>query len=117
MKILLLSFVLILVFGAELSAQHSLNLMPMPAKVQTGNGTLPIDPSFSVSLSGYSDARLSRAVDRFLDNLRHQTGMVPLDFKVSEGNTATLLIHADHASKEIPELGEDESYFLEITSA
>jgi hexosaminidase len=117
MKLLLLVLVVACALVPQLPAQRSLNLMPLPAKAQTGNGQLAIDPSFSVSVTGYNDARLARAVDRFLDDLRHQTGMVPLDFKVAGQGLGTLVLHADRASKEIPELGEDESYSLEITSA
>src|SRR5207253_844799 len=46
-----------------------------------------------------------------------QTGMLPLDMKVSDSSTGTLLIHADSRSKEVQELGEEESYSLEITSS
>ena len=38
----------VFVSGAE---AQSLNLMPMPAKVQTGTGQLVIDPNFSVSIA------------------------------------------------------------------
>src|SRR5437588_1802550 len=43
--------------------------------------------------------------------------MLPLDMKVSDSSTGTLLIHADSRSKEVQELGEEESYRLEITSS
>jgi hexosaminidase len=97
--------------------QRPLNLMPMPARLQMGSGQLVIDPSFSVATSGFADVRLQRGVDRFLDDLRRQTGMLPLDMKEVPGPAATLVIHADHADKEVPELGEDESYSLEITAS
>jgi hexosaminidase len=100
--------------GAE--AQPALNLMPMPAHVQTGSGQLVVNPSFSVAISGSKDARLEAAAHRFLDHLRQQTGMVALDMSLTGGATASLAIHADHASKDYPELGEDESYTLEVAS-
>ena len=96
-----------------------LPLMPLPAHVAEtpGAARLVIDPSFSVAITGQSDARMQSAVDRFLNHLRRRTGMLPLDMTVVKGEQASLVIHTDHASKEIPELGEDESYTLEIISA
>src|SRR5437870_2348640 len=92
-----------------------LNLMPMPANIKMGAGQLGVDPSFSVAISGHKEPRLQRTVEIFLDHLRRQTGMLPLDMKVSDSSTGTLLIHADSTSKEVQELGEEESYRLEIT--
>jgi hexosaminidase len=88
--------------------------MPMPAKVQLKTGRLVIDASFTVGISGHSDV-LQRAVERFLDNLRRQTGMPPLDMKVTDAGQAKLVVHSAHESKAVQELGEDESYSLEIS--
>jgi hexosaminidase len=92
-------------------------LMPMPAKLQTGSGQLVLDPSFSVTTAGYTDARLRRAVNRFLNQLRFETGMLPLDMNLALGPAATFVIRTEHASQPVQGLGEDESYVLEITSA
>ena len=97
--------------------QPPLNLMPLPQTVRLAAGQLSIDPSFSVAINGHSDARLQRAVDRFLNDLRRETGMLPLDMKVVHGSTAGLVVHCEHASKDIQELGEDESYSLEIAAS
>src|SRR5947208_2803882 len=94
-----------------------LNLMPMPANIKIGVGQLVVDPSFSVAISGRKESRLQRTVEIFLDHLRRQTGMLPLDMKISDSSTGALLIHADSRSKEVQELGEEESYRLEITSS
>src|SRR5262249_49006916 len=110
-----LSFAMVTVTGAE--DQLALNLMPVPAHVQTNSGQLAVDASFTIAISGHNDARMYKAADRFLDQLRRQTGMVPLGMKVVEGSSGSLVVHVDHASKEIPELGEDESYKLEVTSS
>jgi hexosaminidase len=92
-----------------------LNLIPMPANIKIGAGQLVVDPSFLVAISGHKEPRLQRAVDIFLSDLRRQTGMLPLDMKISDAPTGTLAVHADSGSKEVQELGEDESYLLEIT--
>ena len=94
-----------------------LNLMPMPASVKTASGQLVIDPSFSVAISGHTEPRLQRAVEIFLNDLRRQIGMLPLDMKISDTATGTLLIQCDSGTKEVQELGEDESYHLEISSS
>jgi hexosaminidase len=104
----------VLLCAAETVAQDqpTLNLMPWPASVQIGSGHLGIDSSFSVALTGHAEPRLDRAVQRFLRQLARETGM-PLSAKAS--TTPTLTVHTDRSSKEIQELGEDESYNLEIT--
>src|SRR6266852_8895096 len=93
-----------------------LNLMPQPASVQVGSGALKIDASFAVAFTGYKDARLERAGQRFLEQLRKQTGLLFFS-KPGDSGKATLVVHTDKANKEIQELGEDESYTLEVTSS
>jgi hexosaminidase len=106
------------VFVSSSAAEpRPLSLMPMPAKVQLKTGRLVIDASFTVGISGHSDVQLQRAVERFLDNLRRQTGMPPLDMKVTDAGQAKLVVHSAHESKAVQELGEDESYSLEISPA
>jgi len=99
--------------GAQAEGQPQLNLMPLPASVQTGGGSLRVNSSFSVALSGHTEARLDRAVERFLRQLARQTAL-PLSGRAA--SKAMLTVHTDHASKEVQELGEDESYTLEISS-
>src|SRR6266571_2384407 len=92
--------------------QPALTLMPVPASVQSGTGSLRVDSSFSVALSGHTEPRLDRAVARFLRQLARQTAL-PLSLKPVKAK-ATLVVQTDHASKEIQEVGEDESYVLEV---
>jgi hexosaminidase len=106
----------VLVSSAAAEARQ-LNLMPMPAALQMQAGQLVIDPAFSVGISGRSDAQLQRTVERFLDDLRRQTGMPPLDMKITNPAQATLVVHCEHETKAVQELGEDESYSLEISAA
>ena len=101
---------------AKSQDQRHLNLMPIPASVQIGTGQLMVDSSFSVGLTGYSEPRLNRAVERFLRQLSRQTA-IPLAVKPNVTTKAVLVVHTDHASKEIQELGEDESYILEVTAS
>ena len=91
-------------------------LMPVPSSVQIGSGHLLVDSKFSVGSTGYTEPRLDRAIERFLRQLSRQTA-IPLARKPSSSANAILVIHTDHASKEIQELGEDESYVLEVTAS
>jgi hexosaminidase len=96
--------------------QPVLNLMPFPASVQPGTGSLRVDSSFSVALAGHAEPRLDRGVERFLQQLARQTAL-PISLKPSKVGKATLVIQTDHASKEIQEVGEDESYILDVSTA
>jgi hexosaminidase len=95
--------------------QTPLNLMPYPSSVQMGTGSLKIDSSFTVALTGYSEPRLDRAAQRFLHTLHRQTALL-FGAKPANAGNATLVVRTDHAGKEVQELGEDESYTLEVTS-
>jgi hexosaminidase len=92
----------------------ALNLMPWPATVENGSGALKIDSSFNLTFTGYREARLDRAGQRFLEQLRRQTGLL-ISSTTGDPTKARLEVHTDHASKEIQELGEDEAYTLEVT--
>jgi hexosaminidase len=104
--------------GANARPQNApaLNLMPWPASVQNGSDALKIDASFGVAFTGYNEARLDRAGQRFLLQLQRQTGLL-ISGKTAEPAKATLVVHTDHASKEVQEPGEDEAYTLEVTPA
>jgi hexosaminidase len=101
-----------------LNAQSNtpLNIMPLPAKVERGDGSLKIDASFRLAFTGYREPRLDRAGVRLERQIQRQTGIVILRASKSAG-AATLEINTDHESKAIQELGEDESYTLDVTPA
>ncbi|RPJ55264.1 MAG: hypothetical protein EHM23_26775, partial [Acidobacteria bacterium] len=111
MTIVLSSLLVVLVVWGGVAAQTELPLMPMPASVTRGAGELTITPSFTVSASG--DARLQRAARRFLEDLYKVTG-VPTSSQLAQGK-ATLTVTAERPGKNPQELGEDESYRLEVT--
>ncbi len=96
---------------------HPLPVMPWPAqvKVSPSPGYLVVDTSFAVGLDSHADVRLRKTVAMFLNDLRRHTGMLPLDFSITTAEKAQIAIHCERPSKEMPELGEDESYTLEVT--
>ena len=94
-----------------------LNLMPTPASVRlTGGGSLRVDSSFSAALGGYREPRLDRAVQRFLAQLSFETGFPISTRAAPAASRPTLFIHTDHASKNVQDVAEDESYALEVTA-
>lgn len=103
--------------GVEAQARQSLNLMPLPAKVQIGSGQLLIGPTFSVSIAGRHEVRLDRVVEIFLGQFGRQIGMPPIDMQVADSANATLVIQAAGGTKSVQELGEDESYRLDISNS
>jgi hexosaminidase len=112
-QVLLVTIVFLSLFAVAQS-QPQLNLMPMPASVQTGTGQLVITPSFSVAVTGSHDASLDSAVQRFVKQLSKQTG-IPI--RPKGGAAATLQIHADKGREAVQKLGEDESYTLTVTDS
>jgi hexosaminidase len=101
--------------GMPAAQQPALNLLPLPAAAQAGSGSLRVDSSFTMALSGYAEPRIERAAERFLRQLSRQTAL-PVVLKPSKGAKATFVVQTDHASKEIQEVGEDETYTLEVTA-
>jgi len=98
----------------------SLHLMPWPASVKTTASSQPlvIQTSFSVGSGNASDPALRRAIEIFLNDLRRHTGSMPLNFSLSnDPGNAQLKVKSEHPSKPVQELGEDESYTLEVTSS
>jgi len=111
--LIVLSFFLLAALSSAQS-QPQLNLMPMPANVQSGTEQLPINQSFSVAVAGSGDASLNTAVQRFEAQLSRQTG---IPFRPKPGAAPTLQIHADHGRQAVQKLGEDESYELTVSDS
>src|SRR5882757_1267960 len=89
-------------------------LMPMPSNVQPGTGQLVVDQLFTVVVTGAKDSRLDSGVSRFFDQLSRQTGM-PLNNEMADPAKAILVIRSEGAGRKVQEVGEDESYALEVS--
>ncbi len=100
--------------GAALLMPAQPNLMPWPAKISMGEGSLRIDGDFGIAVTGSTDPRVPAAAGRLLRHLALQTG-VPFADGWRDSSGARLLIHCDSAGEAIQKLGEDESYRLEVT--
>ena len=101
-------------FAGPVSAQAPLPLMPLPAQVKPGTGEFLINNGFGVILEGYREPRLDKAKQRFLDLLSRQTG-IPL-WREAALNKPMFFVKTAGPSGPVQEVGEDESYHLEITT-
>ena len=88
-------------------------IMPLPSHVVRGDGEFLIDGSFGIGLKGYREPRLERAQQRFLDTLSQETG-IPL-WREAILNPPHFIVQTLGPSAAVQQLGEDESYHLEIS--
>src|SRR5271155_3813067 len=101
-------------FAGPVSAQTPLPLMPLPAQVKPGTGEFLINNGFGITLEGYQEPRLDKAKQRFLDLLSRQTG-IPL-WREAALNKPLFFVKTAGPSAPVQQVGEDESYHLEITA-
>src|SRR5262245_24691729 len=103
-----------LVFMCRARAQNgaSLMVMPLPARVQPGEGSFVVDQSLTVDMRGQEDPRVKHAVERFLHSLARQGVAVG----GGPGGKANFIINCASEGEKVQKLGEDESYRLEINS-
>lgn len=119
--ILIMSLLYRPLFAQTSESLRKISVMPLPASVRIGTGKLVIDPSFSVGISSNADPLLQRAVNRFLEDLRRQTGMLPLDMKITDAANAIFVVNVGQKEKAVADprgnFQQDESYSLQITSS
>jgi hexosaminidase len=94
-------------------AQTPLSIIPLPAAAVQSPGSLSVDHGLQVVFEGYTEQRLERARIRFLDTLSRETGIPELPALTLK--RAQLVIKTAGPSAPVQQLGEDESYHLEIT--
>ncbi len=89
-------------------------LMPLPASMERGAGEMRLDGNFAIVLEGYREPRLDRAVRRLQQRIERETGLI---FLASKGQARSLLtVRTAGAGKPVQELGEDESYTLNVAT-
>ena len=99
---------------AQTQAPSTLPIMPLPASVQLGQGEFVVDGQLALSFDGFSEPRLLRARERFLDTLSRETG-IPFSRETAAG-ASHFQIHTKGPSAVIQKLGEDESYQLTVAA-
>ncbi len=90
------------------------NLMPVPESVIWKTGKLRIGNDFSAAFSGKTDERLKRYAFRVLRRLEKRTVLEFSREFADDSPDAKLFIETNSTGNAIPELGDDESYRLEI---
>ena len=101
---------------------RQVTVVPWPATLCSGSGRLTVTASLRVFLSDPGDRRVQAGVNRALRRLEERTGLMfarqsDSDFVLAEhAATATWVIDWISPGSDIPRLGEDESYVLEVTS-
>jgi hexosaminidase len=105
--------VLMLSPAAFAQEQSQLALMPLPAHLTQSGGQFLIDGSFAVAVHDYPDPRVVEGNHRFLDLLSRETG-IPFAAE-SPDSKASFIIKTAGPSEAVQQLGEDESYHLQIT--
>jgi hexosaminidase len=93
--------------------QTPLRIVPLPLTAVSGMGSLSVDHGLQVTFDGYTEPRLDRARARFLGVFSRETGIPELP--ATQSKTAKLVIHTSGPSAPVQQLGEDESYHLEVT--
>lgn len=101
-------------WNARCQQADSLLMMPLPAHEERAGGEFFVDGTFGVSLKGYTEPRLERARQRFLDTLSRETG-IPL-WREAAVNQPRFTIQTTGPSLPVQQLGEDESYRLVISA-
>ncbi len=111
-------FILICVAVANAQQEQptpKIDLMPVPASVKFHNERLAVDANFRVATRGHSDARLQAAIWRFMKRLEGRTVFTLAPTLAVDDQATPLIIHTNGPGKNIPGLGEDESYRIDIT--
>ena len=97
-------------------AMFAHNLMPVPAKLQPGEGRMPIDRNFAfVQLNGYREPRLEAAAARLVEQMARKTGIPMAPGIGVHAPAAPLVVYCDHAASTVQSAQEDESYRLTVS--
>ncbi|HEY8562407.1 MAG TPA: family 20 glycosylhydrolase [Pyrinomonadaceae bacterium] len=111
-----LAFVLSVVWGSRAQdlTKERRSLMPVPAQLSWKNGRLPVAKEFTVAVAGKTDERLKSYIFRVMRRLEGRTLLEFSRDLSSNAAAANLLIETASTGNAIPQLGDDESYTLEI---
>lgn len=98
--------------GSPAEDAATLSIMPMPASVQMGAGSFPIDSSLRISIKGECDSRIPSAVTRFFLHLSARTG-IPVR-NTPDSTSSSFVVTCGAPGEKVQSLGEDESYQLQV---
>ena len=101
--------------GAPAAAWRS-RILPAAESLSVQAGRLALDSTFTFAFTGYSDARLVRAMSRAMRRLEGRTGLIlPRATVAAESAGAVqLVVHVTGAGEAVQGVDEDESYALTV---
>jgi len=114
---LLLMYLICVSFISARSEWGNHDLIPAPKNISLLQGKLYIDNGFQVALTGYSEPRLQKAVDRLLGRLKIQTGIPFFSGNKEENPEPSLAVQCSGPGEKIQSIEEDESYTLDVNPA
>ncbi len=92
-------------------------VMPWPSKIELGSGRFELTGTFSHAFANHNDPRLAAGLSRALRRLEERTGLQFPREAAADAASAQLLIDCSSGAPDIPRVGDDESYRLEIQPA
>jgi hexosaminidase len=96
------------------SQSATLQLLPAPAKVEVGTGTMRIDAGFLIRQNGRADERVDRAIQRLYQRLTLKIALPIPPVKLASQTPRVLEIDCKGPGSTIQQAREDESYDLEL---
>lgn len=101
---------------SSIYAQSQYNLMPMPKSIEYLDGEFVLEESFELRFDKFNSANLKEYSTRFLKHLSNKTGLFFSNIYLDENsnNTPSFVVSVEREGK--LQLGENESYYLEIKS-
>ena len=113
---LLLALMLGCCFKGKAQAPDSLLLMPRPQTVKINAGRLYFNAQFSIGIHGPGSTKLMATVNRFYQVLGKRTGIYfSQEFISNADNKPRSTLSVTYIKTEVPHIGMDESYTLEVT--
>lgn len=89
----------------------SIAVIPQPASVQTTGADFALSNGLTVQTPNFSDARLQHAIARAVKRVEGRSQII-----LARQGAPALIVDCKSKSPEIPQLGEDESYTLEVNA-
>jgi hexosaminidase len=119
LKKLLLPAMLLVLGQVALAQQNTLNLMPVPKTLTVNSGKFRLTNKFTIKVNGAAgDSALYEAVNRAYQALNRKTGLMFVQQYIAPGDTLkTAQMIVNVKAKSNPEIGEDESYKLNVSGS
>ena len=89
--------------------REKITLMPLPSELELKNGVFKLPEDFGFEFKNETSRKVQAGVKRFYSNLEKKTGII-----FSNKGPVKLLINCLSTTEKYPDLGDDESYEIEV---